>query len=218
MDFRESFLGPKKPKTAQEQIAQEVGSYVSIDLLLLGLCCLSSPPTSLSCLASSNLLPSQLTGCCPKLTYTQRAYGFGICMGIGMFMNVVGWLLMFQKNYVGFAVLYTFGNVVALCATGFFTGPKKQCKVGLLAPKLNNLSFVVYPPTFSFQLMMKKGRYIGVMVYFFAMVMTLFFAFFKKIPDDPPTARLVLVLMSVTVQLLALFWYSMSYVPFGHTM
>jgi hypothetical protein len=80
-------------------------------------------------------------------------------MGIGVFMNIVGWLLMFQKNYVGFAVLYTVGNLVALCATGFFTGPKKQCKVGLLAlaPKFNNLSFVVYSPTFSISVDDEEG-------------------------------------------------------------
>jgi hypothetical protein len=65
---------------------------------------------------------------------------------------------------------------------------------------------------------MKKSRYIGVMCYFFAMILTLFFAFFKKLPDDKPAVRLILVLFSVTLQMMALFWYSMSYVPFGHTM
>ena len=67
---------------------------------------------------------------------------------------------------------------------------------------------------------MKKGRYIGVMVYFFAMGLTLFFAFFKPggALDDPETKRLFLVLIAVCIQMLALFWYSMSYVPFGHTM
>ena len=50
-------------------------------------------------------------------------------MGLGMLLSFIGWFLIFQKNYTGFAALYTIGNCVALCATGFFTGPKKQCKV-----------------------------------------------------------------------------------------
>ena len=142
-------------------------------------------------------------------------------MGLGMLLSFIGWFLIFQKNYTGFAVLYTIGNCVALCATGFFTGPKKQCKVSAAAQQPRRVPLALTPTPFALvdpQLMMKKGRYIGVMVYFFAMALTLFFAFFKPIGDDPPTKRLFLVLIAVCIQMLALFWYSMSYVPFGHTM
>ena len=46
-------------------------------------------------------------------------------------MSFIGTLTLIggfsEKNVATFAVLYVTGNIIALCATGFLIGPKKQC-------------------------------------------------------------------------------------------
>jgi hypothetical protein len=75
-------------------------------------------------------IDEEFKSCCPNLSYEQRFYGFWICLGVGMALNVFAWAALFVSNYEGFAVLYTLGNITALCAAGFFTGPARQIKGG----------------------------------------------------------------------------------------
>ena len=69
--------------------------------------------------------------CCPNLTYTQRIIGFAICAGCGYLMSFIGTLTLIggfsETNVATFAALYVSGNMIALFATGFLIGPKKQC-------------------------------------------------------------------------------------------
>eukprot|EP01036_Dinobryon_divergens_P040414 gene40414-53426_t len=69
--------------------------------------------------------------CCPKLTFKQRLIGFFGCAGFGYLLSIIGTLILIggptAENIRAFAVLYVFGNVIALMATGFLLGPKTQC-------------------------------------------------------------------------------------------
>ncbi|CAM9699549.1 unnamed protein product [Phaeothamnion confervicola] len=68
---------------------------------------------------------------CPKLTYQQRVIGFAVCCVVGYFLSLLGVLLLIGGGPAAirnFAVLYVFGNVIALCGTGFLIGPARQCK------------------------------------------------------------------------------------------
>jgi hypothetical protein len=68
---------------------------------------------------------------CPNLTYKQRIMGFVLCFFVGGLLSFSGTMTLFggftAKNVTAFAVLYVIGNCLALLATGFLVGPKKQC-------------------------------------------------------------------------------------------
>lgn len=70
--------------------------------------------------------------CCPKLTFKQRIIGFASCCGFGYILSLIGSLTLIggptDTNIRTFICLYVFGNIIALCATGFLLGPKSQCK------------------------------------------------------------------------------------------
>ena len=76
-------------------------------------------------------MSDEIASLCPKLSYTQRLYGFCICfflgfvLSLGSFMNFIELL---QGNPVPFVVMYSLGNIVALCSTMFLCGPKSQWK------------------------------------------------------------------------------------------
>ena len=68
---------------------------------------------------------------CPNLTFRQRLYGFGICLGIGYLISL-GSVVFFHKlvagNPIPFAVNYTLGNLISLGSTAFLIGPRRQLK------------------------------------------------------------------------------------------
>ena len=68
---------------------------------------------------------------CPNLTYKQRIIGFVFCFSVGGLLSFAGTMTLFggftKANVTAFAVLYVVGNCIALVATGFLVGPKKQC-------------------------------------------------------------------------------------------
>jgi hypothetical protein len=91
-----------------------------------------------------------------KLSRTTRMYGFAGCF-------VAGWVITFLaltalpkigKQPAKFAILYTAGNIVALCSTMFLWGPVKQIKK-----------------------MFEPVRAVATIVYFLSMAATLFLAF-----------------------------------------
>lgn len=59
---------------------------------------------------------------CPKLSRTQRLYGFAGCLLFGVLIAGMGYLSLLANKVPQFAVLYTLGNLVALGATIFFVG------------------------------------------------------------------------------------------------
>jgi len=68
---------------------------------------------------------------CPNLTYKQRLIGFGACFVFGYLLSFIGTMTLIggfsEENVRVFIALYIVGNVIALCATGFLLGPKRQC-------------------------------------------------------------------------------------------
>lgn len=64
-----------------------------------------------------------------QLTRKQRFIGFGICFGVGCVISLLSTLLIWTGNLPGYAIMYTFGNLVALVGTGFLVGFLSQFKV-----------------------------------------------------------------------------------------
>merc|ERR1711907_442793 len=63
---------------------------------------------------------------CPSLTWKQRLIGFAICAGCGYLVSFGSFIRMgncINGDCVGFALGYTFGGIIALCATFFLMGP-----------------------------------------------------------------------------------------------
>lgn len=65
---------------------------------------------------------------CPSLSYTQRIIGFALSLGLGGFLSVLSWVVLFQENYLMFGILNTLANIFALGSSFFLAGPKKQFK------------------------------------------------------------------------------------------
>lgn len=139
--------------------------------------------------------PSACDKCLPDLSYSQRITGFCLCAGVGYAMSFIGSMTLFggfsQKNIQTFAALYVMGNLIALCATGFLMGPKKQCRV-----------------------MWKATRFYTTLFYMF-MLVTVFTVAVTPFELD---GKLYLILFLLFVQICAAVWYSASFIPYGREM
>ena len=63
--------------------------------------------------------------------YTQRITGFCACWAGGYLLSFCSTLSLLNRSEQGirnFACLYVLGNIVAISATGFLLGPRRQCK------------------------------------------------------------------------------------------
>ncbi|CAM9130596.1 unnamed protein product [Chrysoparadoxa australica] len=123
----------------------------------------------------------------PKLTYTQRLIGFGVCMGLGYILSLMGTLMLLgggPKAIRNFAALYVIGNIVALSGTGFLVGPQSQCK----------------------KMFHKCRRY--ACIFYLTMLAAVFVAAVAG-------AHVIIVLLLLIVQALAAVWYTASYIPYG---
>mmetsp|Transcript_13812 Transcript_13812/g.18886 ORF Transcript_13812/g.18886 Transcript_13812/m.18886 type:complete len:205 (-) Transcript_13812:157-771(-) len=145
---------------------------------------------------SSSLLPvfqeePACAKCCPKLTYEQRLYGYGISTAIGFVLSLIGTLVLFggtsTSNIALFAVLYVLGNVIALLATGFLLGPRSQCTK-------------MWAPTRRFTT-----------AFYLIMIIVVFIVAILK-------QNVFIVLFLLFIEILAATWYSISYIPFGRKM
>merc|ERR1740117_1712147 len=139
-------------------------------------------------------LEEEMQECCPTLTYTQRLIGFAICVSIAFFLTL-GSFMRFAKCIHGdcttFAVVYSVGNILAVLATFFLTGPHKQ-----------------------FKQMFDSDRLCATCTFLTCLVLTLVFAL---VPGLPNGVRTILVIVSAAAQLLAYVWYAISYIPFART-
>jgi len=61
-----------------------------------------------------------------SLTIQQRAIGFGISFGVGLFFTFLSFLFFTSPST--FALFYTLGNITMLCSTAFIVGPMRQLK------------------------------------------------------------------------------------------
>lgn len=95
---------------------------------------------------------------CPKLSFTHRIYGFLACLILGVLCGILGWISIFNKNYVQFGIFITFSNISALGGTFFLAGPMKQ-----------------------FNKMKDETRWIASLIYVVMLILTLVAAFAIKV-------------------------------------
>jgi len=62
------------------------------------------------------------------LSWSTRIKGFAICFGLGLFISILGSIMFYTGSTTKFAILYSLGNIVALCSTCFLMGPVAQIK------------------------------------------------------------------------------------------
>mmetsp|Transcript_27126 Transcript_27126/g.39725 ORF Transcript_27126/g.39725 Transcript_27126/m.39725 type:complete len:189 (-) Transcript_27126:230-796(-) len=128
---------------------------------------------------------------CPALTFQQRLIGFASCFTIGYLMTFCSFkffIKLMEGNPLPFVVNFTIGNILALMASVFLCGPKRQLKN-----------------------MMDDKRKFSALLYVSCLVGTMIFVF---LPLEHLLKLSVLVLL-LLVQLSALVWYNLSYIPFG---
>jgi len=132
------------------------------------------------------------SACCPQLGFKQRVFGCVCCFVLGQLVQFcsfgsVAGVLIGRPGR--FAFLYTLGNVTMLSASFFLSGPRAQCR------KITS-----------------KDRAKTSFVYICSMLLTLSAVFSPAF-----FGRSLLILVCVVVQWVALVWYVLSFVPYGHT-
>ena len=131
-------------------------------------------------------------GCC-SLTYEERIIGFAGCVISGMFLNMFSMVRLAELmlgNPKPFAVCFTLGNLLSMGSMLFLVGPKRQFK----------------------NLFSSTRRGLPTAVYILMMICTLWVAF---APGLSYFERLVLIIICLVLQILALAWYVLSYIPYG---
>ncbi|TVU22891.1 hypothetical protein EJB05_32612 [Eragrostis curvula] len=120
-----------------------------------------------------------------SLSPLQRVYAFAICLVVGLALMILS-LLVFVRP-IKFAVLFTFGNIMAVGSTAFVMGPQKQLRM-----------------------MFDPVRVYASAIYVGCVILALIFALW--IHDK------LLTLIAIICEICALFWYSLSYIPFARRM
>ncbi|KAK7261610.1 hypothetical protein RIF29_27925 [Crotalaria pallida] len=131
-----------------------------------------------------SLLGEASDGLC-SLSPTQRIYAFAACLIAGlacMFLSMI----VFVKP-IKFAVLFTFGNLLAVGSTAFLLGPAQQ-----------------------FQMMFDPVRVFATAIYLGCVVIALICALWIH--------SKLLTLIAIIIEIGALIWYSLSYIPFARRM
>jgi len=62
------------------------------------------------------------------LSWSTRIKGFAICFGVGVLISILGSIMLYTGSVTKFAILYSLGNIIALCSTCFLMGPVAQIK------------------------------------------------------------------------------------------
>ena len=126
---------------------------------------------------------------CPSLTFTQKLMGFGICIAIGIVLDILAWLSfhkLVQGHPATFAICFSLGVLVTLAGSAFLVGLTKQVKT-----------------------MFKKKRIITTCVVLISLVMTIIAALWIK------SAPLTLFFM--IIEMISYTWYVLSYLPFAQS-
>ncbi|EER04962.1 Vesicle transport protein SFT2B, putative [Perkinsus marinus ATCC 50983] len=127
----------------------------------------------------------------PSLTIKQRVIGWACCFTAGTLITIGSFgsfTLLLLGRPTRFALAYTLGNVLQLVSTMFLVGPLRQVKC-----------------------MFRNNRVIAAGIYVLALFTTLYTCIHS------PHHR-ALILLAVIIQFLALFWYALSYIPYGRQM
>lgn len=127
--------------------------------------------------------------CCITLTYEQRVYGFLIAFGLGWFLSFLSAFFVLQ--------IARAPQKFALCYT--FGAITSICSTMFL-----------WGPMSQFKKMIDPHRLAATATYFTMMALTLWAAFGRRSPG--------LVILFLFLQLLAMCWYTITYIPYGQTM
>ncbi|XP_058100412.1 uncharacterized protein LOC131245161 isoform X2 [Magnolia sinica] len=121
---------------------------------------------------------------CP-LSPLQRLYGFGGCL-VAAFLCMLLSLVAFARP-VKFAIIFSFGNLLAIGSTAFVIGLARQVRM-----------------------MFDPVRIYATSIYIGSVVLALVCAlcFHNKI----------LTILAIIIEICALIWYSLSYIPFARRM
>ncbi|KAK7384997.1 hypothetical protein VNO78_30704 [Psophocarpus tetragonolobus] len=130
------------------------------------------------------LLDEDSGGLC-SLSTMQRIYGFAACLIAGLACMLLS-MIIFAKP-IKFAVLFTFGNLLAVGSTAFLLGPAQQ--LGM---------------------MFDRVRVFATAIYLGCVVMALICALLIH--------SKVLTIIAIIIEIGALIWYSLSYIPFARRM
>ncbi|KAK2453193.1 vesicle transport protein SFT2B [Trifolium repens] len=120
-----------------------------------------------------------------SLSTTQRIYGFAACLIAGLACMLLS-MIVFAK-LMKFAILFTFGNLLAVGSTGFLLGPTQQMAM-----------------------MFDPIRVFATAIYLGCVVIALICGLLIH--------SKVLTLLAIIVEIGALIWYSLSYIPFARRM
>ena len=140
-----------------------------------------------------------IDACCPKMTYKQRLRLCHLLWHRRSRLQLLHdfFMELLHGRPTKFAVSYTLGNIIALASTFFLVGPVYQLKR-----------------------MTSPTRWITALVYVCAMGATLFCALglHRVAPNLNEGVEGALTLACIIVQFLAMFWYCLSYIPYGRRM
>ncbi|XP_015878202.2 uncharacterized protein LOC107414579 [Ziziphus jujuba] len=120
-----------------------------------------------------------------SLSATQRMYGFAACLIAGLVLMILS-LIVFAKP-IKFAILFTFGNVLAVGSTAFLLGLGQQMRM-----------------------MFDSVRIYATAIYLGCVVIALICALWIH--------SKILTIVAIISEICALFWYSLSYIPFARRM
>mmetsp|Transcript_6204 Transcript_6204/g.561 ORF Transcript_6204/g.561 Transcript_6204/m.561 type:complete len:84 (-) Transcript_6204:277-528(-) len=76
----------------------------------------------------SSHLTQENESCFPKMSYKERLVGFGLCCGLGWFIQLMSFGAVFALiagKPEKFAISYSLGNFLSLLGTSFLVGFKK---------------------------------------------------------------------------------------------
>ncbi|KAF8643615.1 hypothetical protein HU200_066669 [Digitaria exilis] len=120
-----------------------------------------------------------------SLSPVQRIYAFAACLVAGLALMILSFIVFVRP--IKFAVMFTFGNILAIGSTAFVMGPQKQLRM-----------------------MFDPVRLYATAIYVGCVILALIFAL--GIHDK------LLTLIAIICEICALFWYSLSYIPFARRM
>ncbi|XP_020587849.1 vesicle transport protein SFT2A-like [Phalaenopsis equestris] len=123
--------------------------------------------------------------CSCSLSPLQRLYAFAVCLVAGLAFLLLS-LIVFARP-IKFAVMFSFGNLLAIGSTAFLIGPVQQTRM-----------------------MLDPVRIYATSVYIISVILALVCALWIH--------NKVLTLIVMVIEICALIWYSLSYIPFARRM
>jgi len=128
------------------------------------------------------------------LTFLQRMIAFVSCVVIGYLISLTSFIRIkdcVKGDCAGFAIFYTLGNIIAVIGSFFLSGPCSQLKA-----------------------MFEDGRLCASITFIFFLITTVVIAVVPGIEDG---ARVGIIVVCVLCQMVAYFWYTISFIPFART-